>query len=133
MPKPRWLDSEISTSSLAGTPVYGAELSRVSFFGCKLVSVNFREARLRDVTFTDCVLDDVDFTGATLNGVSFPGSALKDVRLDCTTMKRVDLRKARDLSLQANRDSLAGLTMSPLQLLDMAPFFAHALGVTIAD
>ncbi|ROO86677.1 pentapeptide repeat protein [Actinocorallia herbida] len=129
----RWLDSEVCVASLAGTALYGAELTRVAFFGCKLVAVNLREARLRDVVFADCSLDGVDLTGATLTNVSFPGSTLHDVALDRTTMRHVDLRQARDLSFQAGRDSLAGLTVNPHQLLGLAPAFAQILGVTVAD
>ncbi|GAB2826090.1 pentapeptide repeat-containing protein [Actinocorallia aurea] len=129
----RWLDSEITVGSLAGTALYGSELTRVTFFGCKLVALNLREASLRDVAFIDCTLDDVDFTGAKLTSVSFPGSTLTDIRLDRTTMRRVDVRKARSLTFQAGRDALAGLTITSPQLLDLAPSFATLLGVTVAD
>ncbi|MDX6744854.1 pentapeptide repeat-containing protein [Actinocorallia sp. A-T 12471] len=129
----RWIDSEISVGSLAGTALFGSELTRVHFVGCKLVSVNLREARLRDVTFTDCTLDGVDFSGATLTDVSFPGSSLREVRFDRAKMKNVDLREARDLSLHVAPDALSGLVITGLQLLDLAPAFAQALGVRVAD
>ncbi|WP_043536844.1 pentapeptide repeat-containing protein [Saccharomonospora cyanea] len=128
-----WLDAEFVTTVLAGTAAYDSTLRRVTFHGCKLTSVNLRGSRLTDVTFVDCALRDVDFGGATLTRVRFPRSTLRDVRFDNTVLDRVDLRETTELRLHLGAGSLSGLVIDSSQLLGLAPSFAAALGVIVAD
>jgi uncharacterized protein YjbI with pentapeptide repeats len=95
--------------------------------------VNARGAHLHDVAFVDCLLRDVDFGGAALTGVTFPGSRLEGVRCEKARMERVDLRDATALGIVAGHEALGGATITSAQLLDLAPAFAHALGVTVKD
>ena len=126
-----WADVEISTSAPAGTALPGAEMNQVLFHRCKLDSVNFRAADLREVSFVECTLRDVDFAGAALTGVTFPGSTLERVRFDKARMSRVDLRDAVSLGISDGYDALRGATISGVQLMELAPMFAHILGVTV--
>lgn len=128
-----WLDAEFVTTVLAGTAAYDSTMRRVIFHGCKLDAVNLRGSRLTDVTFVDCALREIDFGGATLTRVRFPGSSLRDVRFDGAVMDRVDLREATELRLQLGAGPLSGLVIDTGQLLGLAPTFASALGVTVAD
>ncbi|GAB2963321.1 pentapeptide repeat-containing protein [Saccharothrix stipae] len=128
-----WLDAEVVNSAFAGVAMFEAGLSRVSFFGCKLISVNLRGAALRDVTFVNCVLRDVDFTEAELTGVTFPGSTLEDIRFEQVKLKKVDFRDAAELGIRNGCDSLRGATITFTQALDLAPVFAHTLGITVKD
>ncbi|WP_432927276.1 pentapeptide repeat-containing protein [Microbispora sp. CA-135349] len=126
-----WTDAEIIMSSPAGTALPGAAMNHVAFHRCKLDSVNLRAAELREVSFVECTLRDVDFMGATLTGVSFPGSTLERVRFDKARMSRVDLRGAVSLGISDGYDALHGATISGVQLMELAPMFAHILGVTV--
>ncbi|MFC0861769.1 pentapeptide repeat-containing protein [Sphaerimonospora cavernae] len=126
-------DAEIIASVLAGTAMPDCRMRGVVFHRCKLDSVNLRVAALREVSFVDCTLRDVDFAGATLNGVTFPGSSLERVRFDKARMTEVDLRGATALGIADGYDAMRGATISGLQLMELAPAFAHLLGVTVSD
>ncbi|WP_431951883.1 pentapeptide repeat-containing protein [Nocardia lijiangensis] len=128
-----WQDTEFVEGALSGVDAGGAVLRRVRFEGCKFDSVNFRRAKLREVTFADCVLRHTDFSDADLTTVSFPGSTLTDLSLNKTRMRRVDLRGATRIGIADGLDGLRGASITPLQLMDLAPSFASALGITVAD
>ena len=94
--------------------------------------MNFRSAGLTDVRFENCVLRGVDFAGARLTRVSFPGCRLSEVDLTGATLTKVDLRGA-ELNITADSGSLRGAVIGTAQLLDLAPFLAEALGITVKD
>ncbi|MFE5210934.1 pentapeptide repeat-containing protein [Streptomyces sp. NPDC056600] len=127
-----WMDATVLSGMLAGVQVFGATLRRVTFSHCKLDSVNWRSAALREVRFEDCLLRDVDFGEATLKDVSFPGTVLDGVRLRGARLSGVDLRGAASLGIADGVEALRGATIDQGQLLDLAPSFAQALGVTVA-
>lgn len=111
---------------------------RVLLRGCKLDSVNFRMSKLTDVVFEDCVLRDVDFGAAKLTRARFPGSTLLNADFTRVACKDVDLRGARLGSgsvpgIKAGYDALSGARIDSLQLMTLAPFLAHQLGITVAD
>jgi len=131
----------------AGVQAFTCVLRRVVFRGCKLDSVNFREAALTDVTFEDCVLRAVDLGGAKLQRVRFPGSTVSGLDFTKANCANVDLRGARlgerdaeaesgagaGAGIKAGFDSLSGVRIDSLQLVSLAPFLAHHLGITVAD
>ncbi|WP_035793628.1 pentapeptide repeat-containing protein [Kitasatospora mediocidica] len=128
-----WQDATVQAGLLAGISAYGSQLRRLTIRQCKLEAVNLRAAVLRDVVFEDCQLRDVDFGGAKLTDVSFPGSSLEEVRFGGATLKKVDLRGATRLGLPDGHEGLRGAVISSLQLLELAPQFAQALGVQVKD
>jgi uncharacterized protein YjbI with pentapeptide repeats len=127
-----WMDASVLSGMLAGVQSFGATLRRVTFSHCKLDSVNWRSAALREVRFEDCLLREVDFGEAALTDVSFPGSVLDGVRLRGARLRGVDLRGAAALGIADGVEALRGATIDQGQLLDLAPAFAQALGVTVA-
>ncbi|WP_406276067.1 pentapeptide repeat-containing protein [Nocardia sp. NBC_00881] len=128
-----WMDGELVAGALSGVDFTGASLRRVRFEGCKLDSVNFRTARLREVSFIDCVLRDCDFGDAELTKIIVPGSRLGGLSLNKARLSKVDLRGAADLDITDGLDALRGATISSMQLMALAPVFARAIGVTVAD
>ncbi|MFE0461186.1 pentapeptide repeat-containing protein [Kitasatospora sp. NPDC058965] len=128
-----WQDGTVTGSLLAGVAVHGAQLRRLTLRQCKLEAVNLRAAVLREVVFEDCQLRDVDFGGAKLTKVSFPGSSLEQVRFGRARLAEVDLRGATRLDLPDGHEGLRGAVISTHQLLELAPQFARALGVTVKD
>ncbi|MGW4892709.1 pentapeptide repeat-containing protein [Kitasatospora sp. NPDC004240] len=128
-----WQDSAVLGGVLAGVAAHGSALRRVVFRGCKLEAVNLRSAVLRDVVFEDCLLRDVDFGDAKLTEVSFPGSTLEEVRLRGARLSKVDLRGAAALGLPDGPEGLRGALIGSTQLLELAPQFAQALGITVKD
>jgi len=133
LPESEWQDAALLGTVLAGVSAYGAALRRVVLRQCKLESVNLRGAVLRDVVFEDCLLRDVDLGGAKLTEVSFPGSTLEEVRLGGAELRQVDLRGAVRLGLPDGHQGLRGALISSSQLLELAPQFAQALGITVKD
>ncbi|MGW2548173.1 pentapeptide repeat-containing protein [Kitasatospora sp. NPDC001574] len=128
-----WQDALFAGGVLAGVTAHGSALRRVVFRGCKLEAVNLRAAVLRDVVFEDCLLRDVDFGDARLTDVAFPGSTLEEVRLRGAALSKVDLRGAAALGLPDGHQGLRGALISSTQLLELAPQFAQALGITVKD
>ncbi|WP_204328103.1 pentapeptide repeat-containing protein [Streptomyces aureoverticillatus] len=129
----RWTDCESGAGLLAGVELFSAQLRRVTFHHCKFDSVNLRVAALRDVAFVDCLLRDVDFGGAALTQVSFPGSTLDRVRFDDVKADRADLSEAAALGIASGLEAMRGVTISPLQLLELAPALAGVVGLKVRE
>ncbi|EPH40146.1 hypothetical protein STRAU_6796 [Streptomyces aurantiacus JA 4570] len=128
-----WTDCESGAGLLAGVELFGAQLRRVTFHHCKFDSVNLRAAALRDVTFVDCLLRDVDFGGAGLTRVAFPGTTLDRVRFDNVKADRADLSEAASLSIASGLEAMRGVTISALQLLELAPALADIVGLEVRE
>ena len=131
-------DAWLSGCVLAGVQAFSLIGRRVLLRGCKLDSVNFRDSRLTDIVFEDCVLRDVDFAAAKLTRARFPGSTLINADFTRVACKDVDLRGARLGSgsvpgIKAGYDALSGARIDNLQLMTLAPFLAHHLGITVND
>jgi uncharacterized protein YjbI with pentapeptide repeats len=128
-----WRDTELIDCAFSGVEAIGGELIRARFQGCKLDSINLRNTVLHDVEFIDCLLQDVDIAEANLRKVRFPGSTVLRLALNKAQLDDVDLRTVARLDIAAGLDALRGATISPLQLMDLAPAFAHAMGVNVRD
>jgi uncharacterized protein YjbI with pentapeptide repeats len=142
-------DAWFNGSVFAGVQAFTCVLRRVVFRNCKLDSVNFRDAALTEVTFEDCVLRDVDFGGAKLQRLTFPGSTVSGLDFSKAKCANVDLRGARlgersdseadggsgadGAGIKAGFESLSGVRIDTLQLMTLAPFLAHHLGITVKD
>jgi uncharacterized protein YjbI with pentapeptide repeats len=97
------------------------------------LATNLRNTTLRDIAFVNCTLRDVDFAEAKLTNVTFPGSTISSLHMDKVEIHNVDLRAASELDINSGFDSLKGAKITNSQLLDLAPAFAQALGVIVAD
>ncbi|WP_433562965.1 pentapeptide repeat-containing protein [Nocardia sp. CA-151230] len=128
-----WMDAEFVVDAFSGIEAFGAALRRVTFHNCKFESVNLRAAVLQDVSFVDCVLRHVDISEAKLTSVTFPGSEIEGLSLRKAQLKKVDLREARSIDIADGIESLSGALITRTQLLDLAPVFAHALGIIVKD
>ena len=125
-----WIDATIIGSMAAGVTAHGSRLRRVTFRGCKLHGVNFRASTLTEVKFEDCMLREVDFGGATLRRCQFPGSQLRETDFSQVTLDKVDLRGA-ELGIIMTPGALRGATITPAQLLELAPLLAEHAGITV--
>jgi len=127
------LNVTVLESVLAGVQAYGSQWRRVVVQDCKVDSLNLRGAVLRDVEFRDCDLTEVDFGDATLHNVTFPGSALRRARFTKVTIKKLDLRGARELDVAQGWESLRGAVIDSHQLVEGAPHLAQTLGIVVRD
>jgi uncharacterized protein YjbI with pentapeptide repeats len=71
-----------------------------------------------------------DFAAATLTDVTFDGCDLRAAELSQVSCTRVDLRGARIEDVRG-ANALAGATVSPEQLVPLAPALAAAIGLTV--
>jgi uncharacterized protein YjbI with pentapeptide repeats len=124
-------DVELRDARLGGTRMHGARLNRVLVRGGKFDFLNLRQAGLTDVTFEGCVLNEPDFGGASLERVAFRDCVLRRAEFNQVRLKDVDLRGVTELDLATGVDRLAGATITPEQLVDLAPAFAAHLGVRV--
>ncbi|MBO8195855.1 pentapeptide repeat-containing protein [Streptomyces oryzae] len=124
-------DVELRDARLGGIQLHGARLNRVLVRGGKIDFLNLRQARLTDVTFEGCVLNEPDFGGASLERVAFRDCVLRRAEFNQVRLTDVDLRGATELDLVTGVDRLAGATISPGQLLELAPAFAAQIGVRV--
>lgn len=152
-----WAGSRWSGSTLRGTRAIGIDLSRTTWnevtvldprwgaveaFGCswrqvtvtggKIDFANLRGSELREVRFVDVMLVGLELAEATLIDVTFEGCTLRDPEFGRARLTRVDLSGAA-LERPLGVTSLAGASISRLQLLDLADAFADQLGVHVVD
>ncbi|WP_051208971.1 pentapeptide repeat-containing protein [Propionicicella superfundia] len=125
-----WRGVEIRGSRIGSAELYGASWRSVRLTGCRLGYVNLRDSALTDVAFTDCVIDELDLLRSTATRVSFAGCRIARLDVTGSSLADVDLRGAR-LADIAEPAGLRGATITPDQLLDLAPAIAAALGIAV--
>lgn len=144
---------DVSTSSFVDCDLSAlrfTKLTNTSFEGCKLSGVDFsaglardvlfdrtllklsvvRMAELERVEFRDATLDDIDGYEVALADVAMPGSTLRSVDLDKARFRSVDLRGAVELDIRSCRH-FDGCLLTQEQLLPLVHLFADAAGVSI--
>jgi uncharacterized protein YjbI with pentapeptide repeats len=102
----------------------------VEFVRCKIGYMNLRGAKLRDVVFRDCEIEDFDAADATLTRVSFNETVIGSIAAHGASLSDVDLRQAHLREIRGIAD-LAGVTMSPDQVTDLAVPIAKSLGILL--
>lgn len=121
-------------SKLVGCKLSGAEFAGFvrdsRFVDCSIQMANLTMSRLERVLLEDCDLKEVDCFQATLSDVNFPGSSIVDLGLDQGEFERVDFRQAASLGLKSGK-SFHGCLLTIGQVQELAPWFAHQLGVGI--
>jgi uncharacterized protein YjbI with pentapeptide repeats len=101
----RILDSSLALASFAFSKFKDAIFERVD-----LSETSFMQAQLETVTFVDCKLAGTDFRGARLKGCMIRGTSLDGI---------------------LGVDSLRGVTMPWVDVLDSAGALADALGINV--
>lgn len=130
-PRSQWRDVQV-TGRIGSLEAYEAQWRSVHFVGCKLSFVNLRGAELLDVVFTDCVIDELDLIGAAVNRVQLIGTRVTHLSVRQAKLKDLDLRGAT-LEVVEGLMDLRGATISPQQLMLLAPLFADEVGLNVED
>lgn len=145
-------DMRLDRADCANVTLRGASLVRVEFLGGRLLGLSMPEALLRDVVVRDAVLDLAGMRFAQLQRVVFSGCRMREADLsnanlqsvlfeDCdftgadfskATFERCELRNCTLDGVRGARD-FSGITMSMVDVIDLAPLFAQACGVAILD
>lgn len=115
---------------MTGVDFSRTALHDITFRGCKLDMANFRFANLRRVRFVECTFVDTDFLSASLYDVVFESCTLEKTIFHQAKCKQVDLRTS-DLYEIHGWASLKGVVIDSAQLVAVAPYLAHELGIVV--
>jgi uncharacterized protein YjbI with pentapeptide repeats len=126
-----WRDVEVS-GRLGSVEAYEAQWRGVHVVGAKISYLNLRAAELLDVAFTDCVVEELDLQGAEATRLRFTGTTIARLDVRGARLKDVDLRGAT-LEVLDGLGDLRGATVSPAQLMLLAPLFADHVGLRVED
>ncbi|EAR25067.1 hypothetical protein A20C1_00726 [marine actinobacterium PHSC20C1] len=131
-PRSSFRDVSFEGSRLGSAEFYEANWSSVHFVHCRIGYLNLRGARLEDVLFTDCLIDELDLGAATANRVSFIDTQINNLDLTRSTLTNFDLRGV-ELRQLGGVEYLKGATLNSYQLSELAPLFAHHLGIVLDE
>lgn len=127
-----WREVVLRGSRLGAFIAPGVDLLRMTVHGGRLDYVNLRGADLTQVQFLDCRIAELDVGSAQLAQVRFRGCQLDRLVLTAATLSDVDLRGAQ-LAAVDGVDRLAGVVLTPEQLVQVAPALAASLSIRVAD
>jgi uncharacterized protein YjbI with pentapeptide repeats len=116
-------------TGLAGTEVL---LRDVVLRDCRMDLASLRDARLERVTFERCDLRELDLQGARLHEVRLLGCDLSEAILEDADCTRCELHDCSYTGLRGI-SGLSGTTIGWPDAIELAPAFAAALGVRVAD
>jgi uncharacterized protein YjbI with pentapeptide repeats len=127
-----WRAVEIGHSRIGSGELYDSGLESVRFSNCKLGYLNLRGSSLRDVLFEDCTIDELDLGGAKATRVAITDTTVGMLDVTQAQLHHLDLRGA-DLRGIHGVEGLRGSTLDPLQVAELASFFAAELGITVEE
>jgi uncharacterized protein YjbI with pentapeptide repeats len=87
-------------------------------------------AKLRHVALEDCAIDELDLGGAEVEGLTLAGCTIATLVLDEARLTEADLRGAR-IGAVRGVGGLRGATLTPEQVMDLAPALAAFAGITV--
>lgn len=128
-----WDRVEVLEGRLTGMKASEASFQDVRFVDCKADFALFRFAEFRDCHFEACVLKEADFQGADLRGVVFKGSDIRGANFTGARLDQADFRGVNFAEAVLRPEDLKGIVIDADQALELAPFFAQALGVTVVE
>ena len=117
---------------MTGMAVSGGLLRDVVIRGCRVDLASFGGCRLQRVSFEDCRLTQTDFLEAELDGVRFTGCDLTEADLRGARLRRCELR-GNTLDGLLGIESLRGAAMRWADIVEGAPLWASALGITALE
>lgn len=126
-----WQDCAWTDLRLGAVQAYGSTWTRVRVSGGKIDYLNLRDSRLDDVTFVGVVLDELDLARVRAKKVRFEECRIRRLVLSGATHQDTDLRGIDGLESLEGIDGLAGVTISPEQLVDLAPALADHVGLRV--
>ncbi|MGI8792129.1 MAG: pentapeptide repeat-containing protein [Acidimicrobiales bacterium] len=104
----------------------------VVFRGCAMRSATFTRAKGVRVVFDDCLLEEADLTAVSLPGTRFDDSVFRGTLLHKSNLRGSSFSGA-ELSGVLGVASLAGTTITPIQIVPVGERFIAEAGITIDD
>ncbi len=125
-----WRDSLVRGARIGALTAAGATWTGVRVRGGKFDFVDLSGARLTDVVFDGCAIGSLDLGDAQVRAVRFDGATVDELTVTGARLSGVDLSGAI-LGAVRGVESLRGASVSPDQLIDLAPSFAAHLGIEV--
>jgi uncharacterized protein YjbI with pentapeptide repeats len=107
-----WSSVRVRGGRLDLVDLSGAKLTSVAFEGCVIGELDLGTVEARDLTFEGCEIELLDVTGARLIRTDLTGASIGAVR---------------------GVAGLRGATVTPAQLVDLAPLMAAHLGIKVRE
>jgi uncharacterized protein YjbI with pentapeptide repeats len=107
-----WSSVRVRGGRLDLLDLSGAKLHGVAFEDCTIGELDLGTADAREISFEDCEIELLDATGARLAGANLAGASIAGVR---------------------GVAGLRGATITPDQLLDLAPQLAAHIGLKVRE
>ncbi len=123
----RFTGGRIGTLDLAD-----ADVDEVELRGIRIDYLSLAGARVEDLLISDCTIGALDVPQARLSRVAFHDSRADEVDTRGVRCEHVDLRGLEAASY-LDPAGLRGATLSPVQIEQLAPSLATALGIRIED
>ena len=131
-PAATWRQVAITGGRITALEADQARWDQVTMVGTRLGYLNLRDAQLTDVRLAECRIDTLDLSAATVTRLDLAGTQVAELLVYRATLTDADLR-GTDLGDVDDPRALAGVALSPSQLLDLAPRLAQALGILVLD
>ncbi len=125
-------DVEFVGGRLGAVEAYDVQCRGVHFSGSRINYLNLRGSTMTDVAFTDCHIDELDLGQASVERMRFQSTRIGVLTMHRATFKDVDLRGA-ELEIVNGAASLKGATISPEQLMGLAPQLAVEFGIRVSE
>jgi uncharacterized protein YjbI with pentapeptide repeats len=107
-----WSSVRVRGGRLDLVDLSGAKVTSVAFEGCMIGELDLGTVEARDLTLERCEIELLDVTGARLVRTDLTGASIGTVR---------------------GVEGLRGATVTPEQLIDLAPVMAAQLGIKIRE
>jgi uncharacterized protein YjbI with pentapeptide repeats len=125
-----WRDSLLVDPRIGALSAPGIVWDGIRIRGGKLDFVNLSGSKLADVALEGCVIGELDLGQAEVKRLRLDGAVIGVLDVTTARLADVDLSDA-SLGFVRGIGGLRGATISPSQLLDLAPILAAHVGVRI--
>jgi uncharacterized protein YjbI with pentapeptide repeats len=123
--------------AISGADLSGSRLEGASFLHCRFDAITADAARWRGLSARSTAFRSSRMTGVQLNEAVLRDVLFEDTRLDMANLRLAALERVtfRGCSLEDldGAGGLAGATIDPVQLMELAPVLARHVGLIVRD
>lgn len=127
-----WRDTLLSVGRVGALLAPGAAWSSVRVRGGRLDLVDLSGTNLQDVVLEGCAIGELDLSTAVARDIALEDCKVEILDVSGARLTRADLTGAV-LGAVRGVAGLRGATITPAQLLDVAPGLAAHLGIRVRD
>ena len=125
-----WRDSLLTVRRIGALLAIGATWSSVRVRGGRLDLVDLSGAKLTGVAFDGCAIGELDLGTVEARDLTLGGCEIELLDVSGARLVRADLSGA-EIGAVKGVDGLRGATITPAQLVELAPQMAAHLGIKV--